>query len=68
MPRARLFTTVKPEILTALKLWADEEGRSLSNLCEHLLLEGLEQAQRPVEPVHGVNNGRRQLSIYDVLC
>jgi hypothetical protein len=44
--KATVYFTCQPEVKPSLQAWADEEGRSLSNLVERIVLAALEEKQR----------------------
>lgn len=49
--KATVYFTCQPEIKAVLQEWADEEGRSLSNLVERIVLAALaEKQKKPDEP------------------
>lgn len=56
--KATVYFTCQHEIKASLEQWAEEEGRSLSNLVERIVLAALQQKQTPPEPEEGVNKER----------
>ncbi len=44
--KATVYFTCQPEIKTTLQAWADEEGRSLSNLVERIVLAALAEKRK----------------------
>ena len=43
--KATVYFTCQHEVKSALEQWAEEDGRSLSNLVERLVLAALEERQ-----------------------
>ncbi len=44
--KATVYFTCQPDIKATLQSWADEEGRSLSNLVERIVLAALVEKQK----------------------